>query len=178
MKVDASRAQLVQADGLGHESRAVLGDHAALKLWLRLLACSTQIEDEIRRRLRLRFGISLPRFDYLAQLYREPQGLKMKDLSRRLMVTGGNVTGLTDELEREGLVQRESSPTDRRSWIVGLTEAGRSGFEAMAAEHEQWILELFAGLDVKAVQQLHSHLGVLRVHLTQLQNSPLEDETT
>ena len=55
MKVDASRAQLVQADGLGHETRAVLGDHAALRLWLRLLACSTQIEDQIRRRLRLRF---------------------------------------------------------------------------------------------------------------------------
>lgn len=175
MTRDASRIQLAQADGLGHESRANLGDHAALKLWLRLLACSTQIEDEIRRRLRLRFGITLPRFDYLAQLYREPQGLKMKDLSRRLMVTGGNVTGLTDELEREGLVQRESSPSDRRSWIVCLTEVGRSGFEAMAAEHESWILELFSGLDAKAVQQLHGHLGVLRVHLTRLQNRPTED---
>jgi len=98
MKADASRALLREADGLGHEARAEGGDHAALKLWLRLLACTTQIEDEIRRRLRLRFGISLPRFDYLAQLYRAPQGLKMKDLSRQLMVTGGNVTGLTDEL--------------------------------------------------------------------------------
>jgi DNA-binding MarR family transcriptional regulator len=173
-KADTSRAQLVQADGLGHEARAEGGDHAALKLWLRLLACTTQIEDEIRRRLRLRFGISLPRFDYLAQLYRQPDGLKMKDLSRCLMVTGGNVTGLTDDLEREGLVQRESSPTDRRSWIVRLTEAGRSGFEAMAQEHEQWILELFGGLDAKAVQQLYHQLGVLRVHVTQLRHSPPE----
>ncbi len=173
MKADASRVLLSQADGLGHEARAEGGDHAALKLWLRLLACTTQIEDEIRRRLRLRFGISLPRFDYLAQLYRAPQGLKMKDLSRQLMVTGGNVTGLTDELEAEGLVQRESSPTDRRSWIVRLTERGRSGFEAMAAEHEHWILELFAGLDARAVQQLHGQLGVLRVHLTRLKDTPL-----
>ena len=101
--------------------------------WLRLLATSTQIETEIRRRLRDRFGISLPRFDYLAQLYRQPDGLKMKDLSRQLMVTGGNVTGLTDELEREGLVERVGSPTDRRSWIVRLTEPGRIGFQAMAA---------------------------------------------
>ena len=175
MKADASRALLREADGLGHEARAERGDHAALKLWLRLLACTTQIEDEIRRRLRLRFGISLPRFDYLAQLYRAPQGLKMKDLSRQLMVTGGNVTGLTDELESEGLVQRESSPTDRRSWIVGLTERGRSGFEAMAAEHESWILELFGGLDARAVQQLHGQLGVLRVHLTRLKALPLYD---
>jgi DNA-binding MarR family transcriptional regulator len=176
MKADASRALLSEADGLGHETRAEGGDHAALKLWLRLLACTTQIEDEIRRRLRLRFGISLPRFDYLAQLYRAPQGLKMKDLSRQLMVTGGNVTGLTDELEAEGLVQRESSPTDRRSWIVRLTDRGRSGFEAMAEEHERWILALFAGLDAKAVQQLHGQLGVLRVHLTRLKDHPLDEK--
>lgn len=176
MKADASRQLLRQADGLGHETRAEGGDHAALKLWLRLLSTTTQVEDEIRRRLRLRFGISLPRFDYLAQLYRAPGGLKMKDLSRQLMVTGGNVTGLTDELEREGLVQRESSPTDRRSWIVRLTEPGRSGFEAMAAEHEQWILELFSGLDTKAVQQLHAQLGVLRVHLTRLKDQPTEED--
>ena len=121
MKADASRQLLRQADGLGHETRAEGGDHAALKLWLRLLSTTTQVEDEIRRRLRLRFGISLPRFDYLAQLYREPEGLRMKELSSHLMVTGANVTGITDELERDGLVARSSSPTDRRSWIVRLT---------------------------------------------------------
>ena len=168
MKPDTHRTRLSQAEGLGHETRAELGDHVALKLWLRLLATTTQVEDQIRRRLRQRFGISLPRFDYLAQLHRQPQGLKMKELSSRLMVTGGNVTGLTDELEREGLVLRMASPTDRRSWIVQLTAAGRSGFEAMAAEHESWILELFAGLDAKALRQLHAQLGVLRVHLSQL----------
>jgi len=171
LKNDASRSQLARADQLGHEARAAGDDHAALKLWLRLLATTTQVETEIRRRLRERFGISLPRFDYLAQLHRAPEGLKMKELSRQLMVTGGNVTGLTDELEREGLVERIDSPTDRRSWIVRLTPAGRSGFEAMAAEHEQWVLDLFAGLDARAVQQLHSHLGVLRVHLTRLQDT-------
>ena len=165
MRADPSRALLNDADELGHEARAAQGDHAALKLWLRMLACTTQIEDEIRRRLRIRFGISLPRFDYLAQLHRRPDGLKMKDLSRCLMVTGGNVTALTDELEREGLVARECSPTDRRSWIVRLTTQGRDGFEAMAQEHEQWILELFSGLGAKDVQQLHAQLGTLRVQL-------------
>jgi DNA-binding MarR family transcriptional regulator len=103
---------------LGHEARTQTGDHAALKLWLRMLSCVTEIEAEIRRRLRERFDISLGRFDYLAQLHRHPQGLKMRDLSRHLMVTGGNVTALTDDLERDGLVTRESSPTDRRAWIV------------------------------------------------------------
>jgi DNA-binding MarR family transcriptional regulator len=162
---DASHALLSDAQELGHEARAGTGDHAVLKLWLRMLASTTQIEAEIRRRLRENFDISLARFDYMAQLYRYREGLKMRVLSRYLMVTGGNVTGLTDELEREGVVQRSPSPEDRRAWIVSLTPKGRRGFEAMAKAHEEWLLELFEGLDEKAVQQLYSHLGALRVHL-------------
>jgi DNA-binding MarR family transcriptional regulator len=130
-----------------------------------LLSCTTQIEAEIRRRLRERFGITLARFDYLAQLHRHRDGLKMRDLSRYLMVTGGNVTGLTDDLDRDGLVVREGSPTDRRSWIVRLTPKGRRGFESMAREHEQWILELLGGLDDTVVRQLYDQLGRLRVQL-------------
>ena len=118
----------------------------------------------MRRRLRAKFGVSLGRFDYLAQLYRH-DGLKMRELSRYLMVTGGNVTGLTDELEREGLVQRVSSETDRRAWIVRLTAQGRRSFEAMAKQHEEWILELFEGVEPAVVQKLYTHLGELRVRL-------------
>ena len=165
MKADTSRHLLSEADQLGLEARVVQHDHATLKLWLRLLACSTQIESEIRRRLRQRFGISLSRFDYLAQLYRQPEGLRMKDLSRHLMVTGGNVTGLTDELEREGMVAREGSPTDRRAWIVRLTDVGRTAFAAMAEEHERWLLELLAGFGGGDAQQLYKQLGLLRVQL-------------
>lgn len=172
---DRNHALLVEADGLGHEARAASDDHAQLKLWLRMLACTTQIEDTIRRRLRERFGISLARFDYMAQLHRAPQGMRMKALSRCLMVTGGNVTGLTDELEREGLVVRENHPGDRRAWTLKLTPKGRSAFEAMAREHEGWILELFAGLDERAVRQLHTQLGALRVHLLR---SRATEETT
>lgn len=162
---DTSHALLADAHELGHEARAGHDDHAALKLWLRMLASTTHIEAEIRRRLRERFGISLARFDYMAQLYRYRDGLKMRDLSRYLMVTGGNVTGLTDDLARDGLVVRESSPSDRRAWIVRLTPKGRRQFETMARQHEAWILELFSGLDAKTVQQLHRQLGQLRVHL-------------
>jgi DNA-binding MarR family transcriptional regulator len=150
---------------LGHEARAVATDHAALKLWLRLLSCTTQIETEIRRRLRRSFGVSLARFDYLAQLHRRPEGLKMRDLSSRLMVTGGNVTGLTDELQRDGLVVRASDESDRRAWIVRLTPKGRRSFEAMARAHEQWIVELSGGLDRARMAQLFNLLGELRLHL-------------
>jgi DNA-binding MarR family transcriptional regulator len=162
---DASHALLSNAQELGHEARAGKGDHAVLKLWLRMLASTTQIEAEIRKRLREHFDISLARFDYMAQLFRYREGLKMRVLSRYLMVTGGNVTGLTDELEREGVVQRSPSPEDRRAWIVSLTPKGRRSFEAMAKAHEEWLLELFGGLDEKAVQQLYAQLGALRVHL-------------
>ena len=169
---DASHALLSEAQELGHEARAGIGDHAALKLWLRLLACTTQIEAEIRRRLRTQFDITLARFDYMAQLYRYRDGLKMRELSRYLMVTGGNVTGLTDDLERDGLVARESSPADRRAWIVRLTPKGRRSFEAMAQEHERWILELLGGLDDQTVQQLYTQLGQLRVPLVQGEPQP------
>ncbi len=79
------------------------------------------IEQRVRARLRERFAITLPRFDLMAQLERNPQGLKMGELSRRLMVTGGNVTGLTDQLVGEGLVERRPIPGDRRAYAVRLT---------------------------------------------------------
>lgn len=165
MKKDLSIDVLDAADELGYEARSATGDHAALKLWLRLLSCTHQIEADIRRRLRVRFDTSLPRFDYMAQLYRVPDGLRMKDLSSHLMVTGANVTGLTDEMERDGLVARASSPTDRRSWIVNLTPAGRKLFETMAKEHEQWILELFSCLGPADLARIYQQLGSLRVNV-------------
>lgn len=174
-QTDSNHTRLVEIDELGHEARGSVGDHAALRLWLRLLACTTQIEEEIRKRLRARFGISLARFDYLAQLHRQPRGLRMKDLSRFLMVTGGNITGLTDELEREGFVVRVGDPLDRRAWILRLTPKGRSTFEGMAREHEGWIVELLGGLDAKTMQQLHQHLGDLRVRVAALRQAGQED---
>lgn len=156
---------LLGEDSIGHEGRAVAGDHLALKVWLRLLACSTQIETEIRRRLRTRFGITLARFDFLAQLYRHPDGLRMNALSRYLMVTGGNVTGLTDELVKAGLVARDEDAADRRSVRVSLTRAGRRVFERMAAEHERWLVELMGGVDAAGQEALFEQLGRLRVQL-------------
>lgn len=171
MKADTSRALLSEADQLGLEARVVHHDHATLKLWLRLLACSTQIEQQIRRQLRARFGTTLPRFDYLAQLARHPQGLRMNLLSRYLMVTGGNVTGLTDQLVKEALVERTLDADDRRSYLVVLTEKGRSEFAAMAVEHEQWLTDMFGGLPQASKDALYEHLGHLRVHLAHGQSA-------
>ncbi|MFN3885298.1 MAG: MarR family winged helix-turn-helix transcriptional regulator, partial [Rhodocyclaceae bacterium] len=118
----------------------------ALRLWLRMLTCTQLVEQRVRRRLRTEFQTTLPRFDLMAQLERHPEGLQMKELSRRLMVTGGNVTGVTDQLVREGLVERLSVPDDRRAYRVRLTPAGREAFARMAHAHEQWIVEAFARL--------------------------------
>ena len=152
----------------GHEARVKKNDHIELKLWLRLFSCSTQIEDQIKQRLRDQFQISLARFDYMAQLYREPHGLSMSDLSNNLMVTKGNITGLTDELENDGLVVRQASPDDRRSWVIQLTPQGNTQFSKMAHEHEKWILEFFSELEPKLIQQMYQLLGTIRQHVTHL----------
>ena len=114
----------------------------ALRLWLRLLTCTQLIEKRVRTGLRDEFNTTLPRFDLMAQLEREPQGLAMGELSRRMMVTGGNVTAIVAQLESEQLVQRQTHADDRRSSTVRLTPAGRRAFAAMARDHEAWIIEL------------------------------------
>ncbi len=129
------------------ETRLTDDNHQSLKLWLRMLSCTTMIEAEIRTRLRAEFGITLPRFDLMAQLDRHPEGLRMGELSKRLMVTGGSVTGITDQLEQEGLVVRDAVPDDRRAYSVRLTASGRRAFKRMASTHEGWITELMQGLD-------------------------------
>jgi len=162
---DRQAAQTLDEQHIGREARVGHGDHLAVKLWLRLLSCSTQIEQEIRSRLRLRFATTLPRFDYLAQLERHPEGLRMSALTRYLMVTGGNVTALTDQLVAEGWVDRTPDPADRRALIVKLTDAGRSHFLGMAREHEAWLLEMLIGFDPVQRDQLYETLGQLRLHL-------------
>jgi DNA-binding MarR family transcriptional regulator len=170
-KATLRAVRLLDDDQIGIEARAGDADHQALKVWLRLLACTTQIETEIRRRLRKEFGITLARFDYLAQLYRHPDGLRMSALSRYLMVTGGNVTALTDDLEAEGLVARVTDVEDRRSFKVALTAAGRAAFEKVAQVHEGWVVELLAGLGIDQKHALHELLGRLRLHLSQSQEN-------
>lgn len=154
-------------EDMGLEARASKEDHQSLRVWLRLLSCSTEIETEIRRRLRSQFDMSLAHFDYLAQLHRHPQGLSMRSISRYLMVTGGNVTGLTDELESQGLVAREVAPDDRRSYCVKLTAVGRRSFEQVASVHESWVVEFFGGLKAAERDLLNGLLGRLRLHLAQ-----------
>jgi len=151
------------------ETRAGSDDHGAIRLWLRLLATERLVENRSRRLLLERFGTTLPRFDLMAQLERFPKGLRMNELSKRMMVTGGNVTGITDLLEREGLVERAADPDDRRAWLVRLTRAGRRAFAAMAAEHERWIVEAFAPLTAREMATMAALLARLKTHVRSLE---------
>jgi DNA-binding MarR family transcriptional regulator len=147
------------------ETRLTKDDHQALRLWLRLMSCTVRIENQVRTRLRQSFETTLPRFDLMAQLERSPSGLRMNEISKRLMVSGGNVTGITDQLEKEGLVIRTLDPTDRRVVTVKLTDAGLKKFRQIANHHEEWIVQTFDGLTRDEKQTLSALLKKLKSHL-------------
>lgn len=136
------------------ETIARAEDHRALRIWLRLLTCTQLIERQVRSRLREQFSTTLPRFDLMAQLERHPEGLKMNELSRLLMVTGGNVTAIVDQLEKEGLVERFDEPADRRAFRIHLTRGGEKTFAEMARSHEEWVVELLAGMSRRDQDEL------------------------
>ncbi len=153
------------------ETRVDRADHGAIRLWLRMLATNRLVETRTRRLLQERYATTLPRFDLMAQLERFPKGLRMNELSKRMMVTGGNVTGITDLLEREGLVERVADPGDRRAWLVCLTRAGRKGFAAMAEEHERWVVEAFSELSAREMNAMAALLARLKSHVRSLEGS-------
>ncbi|KGF82114.1 MarR family transcriptional regulator [Massilia sp. JS1662] len=136
-----------------------------LKLWLRLLSCTVRVENTIRSRLRSTFGITLPRFDLMAQLERYPEGLRMGELSKRMMVTGGNVTGIADQLEREELVVRVPDPQDGRAYMLKLTPRGRTVFVEMAAVHEGWVADLFCDVAAADKAAMIALLDTMKRHL-------------
>jgi DNA-binding MarR family transcriptional regulator len=153
---------------LDREFIARSDDHRALRVWLRLLTCTQLVERQVRLRLRERFGTTLPRFDLMAQLARHPEGLRMNELSRLLMVTGGNVTAIVDQLEGEGLVERLDEPADRRAFRIRLTRAGERSFGEMARAHEEWVVELLAGLTRREQDDLLRLLAKVKQHAVEV----------
>jgi len=138
------------------------GNKERLRLWIRLLRVSRIVEAELRDRLKREFDSTLPRFDVMSALHRQPDGMLMSDLSRFLLVSNGNVTGIVDRLVTDGYVMRAKRDGDKRTSVVRLTPAGAAFFERMAASHEQWIAELLAGIGVSEVQRLSEMLHVFR----------------
>ena len=150
------------------ETIARSDDHRALRIWLRLLTCTQLIERQVRSRLREEFATTLPRFDLMAQLERYREGLKMNERSRLLMVTGGNVTAIVDQLEKEGLVERLDEPADRRAFRIRLTRAGERSFAEMAREHEEWVVGLLSGLSRREQDELLRLLAKAKEHAVEV----------
>jgi DNA-binding MarR family transcriptional regulator len=165
MPKDKARLQLIDGP-VDAETRIRDDHHLSVRLWLRMLSCTNRIETLARQNMAANFQTTLPRFDLMAQLERSRHGLKMSELSMRMMVTGGNVTGITDGLEKEGLVVREVDERDRRVYRVRLTPEGQRQFRRMAAEHEQWVIALFEGLSARSKEQLVELLGELKRHIS------------
>ena len=133
-----------------------------LRLWIRLLRASRLIEGVTRERLKKQFGATLPRFDVMAALYRKPDGMLMSEISRFLMVSNGNVTGIVDRLVADGFVARAQRNGDRRTSFVSLTRKGRAAFAQMAAAHESWIDELLSSISARDAEQLSAKLKSFR----------------
>ena len=165
MPQEKARLKIVDTP-MDAETRIRDDHHLSVRLWLRMLSCTNRIEAVVRQNMQAKFQTTLPRFDLMAQLERARQGLRMSELSQRLMVTGGNVTGITDALEKEGLVVREVDQSDRRAYRVRLTAEGQRQFRSMAAEHEQWVIALFDGMSQRSKQQLVELLGELKRHIS------------
>lgn len=144
------------------ETWASPADSLDLRLWLRLNTCTTLVENRIRTLMRSQFDSTLPRFDLMAQLASAPRGIKMSDLSRRMMVTNGNITGITDQLEKDGLVERVKVATDRRSSLIRLTAKGRQASRRMSAAYHEWVKDMFAGLAPERQTLLYELLGELK----------------
>lgn len=158
------------------ETRGSRTGHGDLRLWLRILTIHKLVNNEVRRRLREQFGMSLSRFDLLAQLDGRPEGTRMGELSKRLMVTTGNITGLVDELEAEGLVERLPDPTNRRASLAAMTARGRKAFAAAAKANESWIAEMFVGLSAAEKAAMFDMLGRQKADIsTRLQDAGVQE---
>jgi DNA-binding MarR family transcriptional regulator len=133
-----------------------------VRVWLRLLACTSLIGAELRRQFREEFDFTMPRFDVLAQLDREPGGLVLGELPKRLMVTAGNLTPIVDRLVEDGFITRTVSPLDRRVQIVCMTAAGRKAFRKMAKMHGLWLASLLAEFPKERLNGLVRELDDLK----------------
>jgi len=159
---DSNNIHLAGATNPDRESWARPGDALDLRLWLRMLTCSTLVENHVRGLMRTGFNTTLPRFDLMAQLANAPGGMKMSDLSRGMMVTNGNITGIADQLERDGLVERVKVDTDRRSCLIRLTPKGRQSFRRMSVAYQGRLSELFHDLPENRRELLYELLGELK----------------
>ncbi|NEN74728.1 MarR family transcriptional regulator [Pelistega sp. NLN82] len=149
------------------ETRLKTDSSEGLKLWLCLHACNNQVENYIREQLYLRYKTTLPRFDFMAQLAGHKSGIKMGELSARMMVSNGNITTIATQLEKEALIERIINTQDRRSALIRLTPKGVKQYNKMAKSYEQWLEEAFSLLSPTNMAKLQKSLVLLKKALSE-----------
>lgn len=149
-----SQSAIPRSSRIESETSSRRRSKQTLRLWLRLFSCQSMVEDRIRTALRDKHNITLPQFDVLAELENANKPLTMTELSQHLVVSNGNITGVIDRLERESFLKRVRSARDRRVQHIELTKEGRRRFLAIAEDHEQWISDLFSGLNREDIEQM------------------------
>ncbi len=128
-------------------------------LWVRLLTCHNLVLTELRKNFE--GECTLARFDLVANLDQE-DGQTLAALSRRMLVTAGNLTGLVDRAERDGVVVRKADPRDGRLVRVYLTHKGQRLAKELVPAHGAQVAKLLGGLDVSERRELRRLLGKLR----------------
>lgn len=160
--IGAAKASQLQHNSMNNNEKAsetnAPKSKEAIRTWLRLLSCETLIEQRLRTLFRSKFSVTLPQFDVLSELERAGKQMTMSELSRELMVSNGNVTGVIDRLEKNGFVTRTRAEHDRRIQYIELTNKGRSEFDEMAHSHELWLDDLLSELSVSDMASLQTLL--------------------
>lgn len=159
-------------DGTSHSKQS-------LRVWLRLAACNRIIEARIRRSFEVNFSTTLPRFDVLATLDHAlsttGKGLTMGELSKRLLVSNGNVTGIVNRLAGENYIRKTKQRADGRSHLVEFTPKGKKYFAELANAHEKWIDEILFEMSDEEMGSILPTLGKMKAILgnNNAQNSPV-----
>lgn len=177
MKNAVEGVALAQIDAETKALEQPSAHHAELRLWLRMLTCTNLVEGHIRTRLREVYDVTLPRFDLMAQLVRAPDGMTLSQLSKRMMVTNGNVTHVVERLLASGDIDRRTSEKDRRVQFIRLTTKGRHDFQAMASAHADWIAAIFDGLAPNEIAELMRLLAKVKASALAVTSAPIHEET-
>ncbi len=134
---------------------------AETRLWLQVLNVHRMIYEDLNATMIAGSGLSIPKFDVLAHLYRFREGLTMGDLSKKLKVSNGNISGLVSRLQKDGYVDRRNAPGDRRSFLASITESGVAAFEKAVDLHHEVMTEKLEGTAPETIDALAADLKAI-----------------
>ncbi len=145
-------------------------DHKHLSLWVRMVASSTRVVQILNKRMKENTPLTLAKFDVLVAIDRTPGGvITMSELSRLLLVSNANTTGMVGRLIKDGFVEKWALPTDRRVYSVAMTSEGRKALKHAIGIHKEWVDELLGGIDEDKIDGLIDTFSSLKNDLARFE---------